>query len=204
MSLKSILRAFGWPSRDPGPQSLGEAVKGVRAQPTPFLDRLTARRDREQSRNAFMRGSLDRLTARRDWGSHRTAEPLPIDPAPAVAPWDTHTPVHTPFYTHIAPPLPFDGDGVDLSGRGPASPVWPPQDDPYAKPEPCAVVQDPGKSNIDKLAERGLLAPLQSIHGVTDLISLIERQEAAEKKLIKLGYAWIGNMWCQIGDGPTP
>lgn len=189
MSLKSILRALGLARPHSGPQSLGDAVRGVTPQATPFLDRLTSRSDWHTA------GPQTQI----DPEYYRRADPHTADPAPLVAPWDRPRPIST------------DGDGVDLSGRGPPD-LWPVTDDPYVDPEPCKVVQDEGLStirdyaartneNTRKLTERGLTGRLENLKIVGDILDLVERQDAAEKKLNKLGYAWVGKMWCRVGDG---
>jgi hypothetical protein len=79
---------------------------------------------------------------------------------------------------------------------------WPATDDPYAKPEPCEIVPDPAlgtisgytertNENTRRLAERGLSGrPFDSVKSVTDLLHLIERQEAAELHLRNIGMVW--------------
>lgn len=128
--------------------------------------------------------------------------------APLVAPWDRPGKPHLQhrgpdkwagetsrpddienYITKIAPvPL-----GCD---------PWPATDDPYASPEPCTIVPDPALVALDDPRARALTRPMDSVKSVTDLLQLIQRQEAAEKLAIKLGYAWVGTMWARIGDGP--
>ena len=72
-----------------------------------------------------------------------------------------------PFRTYVAPP-------------------WPATDDPYAKPEPCDVVQDPGLCTIRDYAKR--------VNANTaELTDTIDRQEAAEKLLRIMGWQWDKN-----------
>lgn len=178
MRLKSILRAV-WPfRRNSGPTDLADLVRGVAPASTPFLDRLTSRRDWHGG--AQMRNS----------------EPLPVEPAPVVAPWDTHSPDHTPFWTTplgsplanarlIDPNFPKPPAWTEEAQRA-TSPAWPATDDPYAKPEPCDVVQDPGLCTIRDYAKR--------VNANTaELTDTIDRQEAAEKLLRIMGWQWDKN-----------
>lgn len=93
MSLKSILRAV-WPFRsNSGPTDLADLVRGVAPASTPFLDRLTSRRDWLQDNP---RGcAACNWTGYADFAAvpcevcqgRGLSHPLPVEPAPAVAPW---------------------------------------------------------------------------------------------------------------------
>jgi len=176
MTLKSLLqRLVGIPAREV-PGNLADAIRpgSIEPQSNPFIDRLKGRSD---------------------WGGtatdHAAQMARVIDPNfPNPPAWTSET----------------DGGGADMvppwdrPGARYHSPLtcdpWPPNDDPYAVP--CEVVPDPALAGLDKLASRGMTRPMDSVKSVTDLLQLIQRQEAAEKLAIKLGWKWDGEKWyCQ-------
>jgi hypothetical protein len=172
MSLKSILRALGVVFGAPGPQVTDRAQMPL----------------------------TDRLKGRSDWMHNpHTATPLPkADPFALARLIDPNFP-NPPEWTRNVPPAPGTAareihDNAPARRRsnhweenaraqsrfntGHASDPWPATDDPYAKPEPCAVVTDPAFDN------------LKGVERVTDLI---DRQEAAEKLLRIMGWEWDHN-----------
>lgn len=125
---------------------------------------------------------LDRLTTRSDWRAGGT----PLDNARLI---DPNFP-NPPAWTQNGPPQPIVTDGEGVDPNRPPSPPWPAHDDPYAKPEPCAVVPDAGLERITKLTERGLVVPFATKSDLSNVMDLIDRQEAAEKYLRKIGMVW--------------
>jgi hypothetical protein len=120
---------------------------------------------------SVLRG-LQRLKSRRDW--RQAADELIAERSAAHRlngpdPYGTGGPLDGATKWWQTPPM-----------RRYQSPVWPPHDDPYAKPEPCDVVQDPALERVQAMA----------------------MSDAAVAHMLSLGFRWRDGAWRQPSGAP--